>query len=473
MSLAPNSLCGGFLVTAAITLTTPLAAQTVVLDEDFRSCVVPPAGWTEVNNGITAGWEDDICEFAFHEYGFGAIDNQLITPSLDFSTLSAVWLHAVEVQEFAIDTRRNAIEISVDGGATWADVWVSTQTVDGTYAIEVDLSAYAGLSGVQLAFDYEGDNGNRWRIDQVRIDDQPFVPPLHWPNLPTSFVSADGLFETFDTLGGTVPPHMATNSVDAAWRSHDPLGYCNLGQQGVCVNPASGQYCLEMGLDPNTTLYHEVSNALVIGLNGAGVTNFTMHFKAKHYGEELQADDGVFLSDNGVDWIPVLSDWVSLIGGSTGVWVELSCDLSSTTVDVSGDFYLAFAQSDDYPYAFLDGVGIDDIDIGGAPPLLFDVQNLVAGQMADISVTGADPTSLLVLGYSLRGPGPTNTIYGVADLSSPIEQIGRYTPDALGELSIQVPIPPTVAGVPVWLQALEITVLDVGIWSNSLALTVQ
>ena len=449
-----------------------VVGQTVVLDEQFRSCVVPPVGWTEVNNGITSGWEDDLCEFAFHEYGFGAIDNQLVTPVLDFSGLSQVWLHAVEVQEFAIDTDRNAIEISTDGGVTWSDVWVSTQTVDGTYAIEGDLSAYAGLSGIQLAFDYEGDNGNRWFIDRVLVDDQPFTPPPHWPNLPTSFVSVDGLFETFDLLGGVVPPHMATNSLDFAWRTPDPLGWCNIGQQGVCSNPASGQYCLEMGLDPSTSLYHDVANALILGLNGAGASNFTMQFDARHEGEELQSDDGVFISDNGVDWVPLLSDWETLIG-ATGTWVTLTCDLSSTAVDVSGDFYLAFAQADNYPYGFLDGVAIDNIDIGGAPPLLYDVQNLVAGQQATLTVSGADPSSILLLGYSLRGGGPSTTPFGVADLTQPIERIGRYSPNAQGELSIQVNVAPTISGLPVWTQALEITTLQVGIWSNSLALVVQ
>ena len=71
------------------------------------------------------------------------------------------------------------------------------------------------------------------------------------------------------------------------------------------------------------------------------------------------------------------------------------------------------------------------------------MQNLVAGQMADFSVSGADPASLLMLGYSLRGPGPTNTPYGVADMTAPIERIGRYTPDAQGELSLQLRISPT------------------------------
>lgn len=459
---------------AGLLLAASLPAQTTVLSEDFRSCVMPPVGWSEGNNGISLGWEDDLCEFAFHDDFSGANDNQLISPVLDFSGLSEVWLHAVEVRDFSFATVRNAIEISTDGGATWSDVWTSTTVDDGTFAIHVDLSAYAGLSGVQFAFDYEGDFANRWRIDQVVIDDQPYIPPLRWPNLPFNFVSADGFLETFDTLTGVLPDYLEVNQVDAALRTYDPLGWCNIGQQGICTNPRTGQFCLEMGLDPSTGLFHQVSNALIIGLNGAGVSNFVMEFYAKHYGEELHPDDGVFISDDGINWTPLLTDWETLIGsGNLDTWVPLSCDLSSTAVDVSGDFFVAFSQSDDFPYANLDGIGIDDINVGGAPPLLFNVQNLVAGSQATLTVTGADPTSIVIMGYSLRGPGPTTTPFGVADLTQPIDQIGRFAPDAQGEVMITSPVPPTAAGVPIWTQALEITSLNVGIWSNPLALVVQ
>ena len=392
---------------------------------------------------------------------------------MDFSAMSEVWLHAIEVQTFASYLVRNAIQVSIDGGATWADVWLSTTLDDGTYAIEVDLSAYAGMSAVQIAFEYQGFFANAWRIDRVVIDDQPFIPPVYWPNLPSSFVSADGFLETFDTLTGVVPDYLATNSVDAAWRTPDPLGWSNIGQLANCLNPRTGQYCLELGLIPGTTLYHDVSNALILGLNGAGVSNFIMEFYAKHYGEELQVDDGVFISDDGISWTPLLTDWKTLIGSSLDNWVLLSCDLSSTSVDVSGDFYVAFAQSDDYPYAFLDGVGIDDINVGGAPPLLFNAQNLVAGEQVTLTVTGADPSSLVFLGYSLRGPGPTTTPFGVAHLSQPIEQLGRFTPDGQGQVQMTSPVPPTALGVPVWMQALELTTIGAGIWSNPLALVVQ
>jgi hypothetical protein len=459
---------------AGLLLAASSTAQTVVLQEDFRSCVVPPVGWSEANIGIGAGWVDDTCEFAFHDDFQIASESQLISPSLDFSGLSEVWLHAVEVQTFAFATVRNAIQVSVDGGVTWADVWLSSSIDDGTYAIEVDLSAYAGLSGVKIAFDYVGFFANEWRIDQVVVDDQAFVPPLRWPNLPTNFVSADGFLETFDTLTGVVPDYLAVNSVDAAVRSFDPLGWCNMGQLANCISPRTGQYCLELGLQPGTTLFHEVSNALVIGMNGSGVSNFTMEFFAMHYGEELQVDDGVFISDDGENWTPLLTDWATLIGaGNLDTWVQLSCDLSSTSVDVSGDFFVAFAQSDDYPFAFLDGVGIDDINVGGAPPLLFNVQNLVAGQQVTLTVTGADPSSFVFMGYSLSGPGPTTTSFGVAYLSHPIEQLGRFTPNAQGEVQTSVPVPPTAIGVPVWMHALELTSIGSGIWSNPLALVVQ
>lgn len=474
MSLASSLLSVFACLLAGFVTANSSTAQTVVLDEQFRSCIVPPMGWSETNNGLSAGWEDDTCEFALHFDYMVANDSQLISPSMDFSSMSEVWLHAIEIQTFASYAVRNAIQVSIDGGASWTDVWQSSATVDGTYAIEVDLSAYAGLSAVQIAFDYEGFFANKWSIDQVVIDDQPFIAPLYWPNLPTSFVSADRFLETFDTLTGVVPDYMATNSVDSAWRTPDPLGWCNIGQLANCVGPRTGQYCIELGLQPGTTQYHEVANALILGLNGAGVSNFIMEFYAKHYGEELQVDDGVFLSDDGINWTPLLLDWQTLIGsGNLDTWVLLSCDLASTSVDVSGDFFVAFAQADDYPYGFLDGVGIDDINIGGAPPLLFNAQNLVAGQQVTLTVTGADPSSLVFLGYSLRGPGPTTTPFGVASLSHPIEQLGRFVPNALGEVQTATSVPPTAMGVPVWLQALELTTIGAGIWSNPLALVVQ
>jgi hypothetical protein len=462
----------GFL--ASVLLVSSLSAQTTFLTEDFRSGIVPPLGWAELNNGVSLGWEDDLAEYALHDDYNGANDNYLLSPAMDLSAATEVYLHAIQDQTFAIYMDSNTVEVSLDGGLSFTLVYTETTVVDGSQILEVDLSAYAGLAGVQFAFHYQGDFANEWRIDDLVVDDQAYVPPLRWPVLPTQFVSADQFLETFDTLSGVVPSYMGVNRLNMASRQFDPQAWCNIGQLAPCIEPRSGQFALEMGLDPSSTQFHEVANALIIGLDGTGVSNYTMTFQALQHGEELQADDGVFVSSDGIDWVPLITDWESLIGaGNVGVWTPLTVDLSATAVDVSGQFLLAFSQADDYPYANLDGVGIDDILIGGAPPLLYDVQNLVAGQMSTMTVSGADPASRLVLGYSLSGPGPSSTLYGQADMSQPIVELGRYFPDAQGNLVVQRPVPPTAVGVPVWTQALEITTLNVGIFSNSLALTIQ
>jgi hypothetical protein len=459
---------------ASVLLASSLASQNTYLSEDFRSGIFPPVGWAEINNGVSLGWEDDISEYAFHDDFNGANDNVLLAPALDLSAATGVYLHAVQDQTFAIYMDSNTVEVSLDGGLTFSLVYTETTVTDGAQLLEVDLSAFAGMLDVQTAFRYMGDFSNEWRIDDLTLDDQPYLPPLRWPNLPTQFVSADQFFETFDTLSGVVPPYMAINRLGSVSRAFDPEAWCNIGQLAPCIEPRSGQYALEMGLDPTSVQYHEVANALIIGLDGTGVTNFAMTFEGLNNGEEYQPDDGVFLSTDGIDWVPLLTDWENLIGtGNLGVWTSLLADLSSTTVDVSGQFYLAFSQADDYPYANLDGVGIDDIIIGGGPPLLFDVQNMVAAQTATFTVTGAATTSLVVIAYSLNGPGPSTTPYGQADMTPPYYKLGQFTPDAQGSVIVQRPVPPRAGGVPVWTQALEITTLNIGIFSNSLALIIQ
>ncbi len=466
--------CLGLAAFCLLATASTSAAQTTLLSEDFRSGTFPPVGWTEVNNSVSFGWEEDVTEYAFHDDFHGANDNHLLTPVLDLSTVSAVYLHAVQELTFSQYMDTCSVDVTLDGGLSYTQVYVETSQVDGAQVLEVDLSAFAGQAAAQVSFHYVGDFANEWRIDEALIDDLPYEDPPYWPDLPTVFASAENFWETFDNFSGTVPPHLAVNRLNNITRDFDPDAWCNIGQLGPCIQAHSGQYCLEMGLDPAGTQFHEVSNAMIVGLDGTGVTNFVMGFQAIYFGEEPHADDGLFLSDDGIHWVPLLLNWENLIGaGNIGTWEPMVVDLSSTSVDVSGPFYLAFCQADDYPYGGLDGVGIDDIVIGTLPPLLYNVQNLVAGQQAHFTVTGAASTSRIVLAYSLTGSGPANTAYGLAAMTEPIYQIGMWLPDASGRLDVDLNIPPTAAGVPVWTQALEVTNYGAGIFSNALALVIQ
>jgi hypothetical protein len=295
----------------------------------------------------------------------------------------------------------------------------------------------------------------------------PPPPPPYWPNLPSTFESAVGFRENFETIAGNTPRYMALNALDSTTRLADAEAWCNIGGTAVCLDPYDGAYALEMGLDPNSTNYHNVSNAMILGLNGAGVTDFTMSFQAINHGEELSTDDGVFVSADGLTWENVVTDWAALVG-SVGTHALVSFDLASTSVDVSGDFYVAVAQMDNFPYANLDGVGIDNITVGS--PILI-ATNVVAGAAATLDVSGADPGSVVILAYSELA-GPTATPFGMADLGSPFTTVGRFVPDAQGDVSTNVNVPPLAAGLTIWMQGLEISGAG-GRFTNGLKVVIQ
>ncbi|MBC8329004.1 MAG: hypothetical protein H8E31_09685 [Planctomycetes bacterium] len=101
------------------------------------------------------------------------------------------------------------------------------------------------------------------------------------------------------------------------------------------------------------------------------------------------------------------------------------------------------------------------------------VTNLVAGQTATITVTGATANGLVGVGYSLAGAGPTTINAGscgslTVSLSLPIKVLGTYS--AVGTtMTTSSGVPAGASGVPVWMQALDFGSCTL---SNSLALTV-
>ena len=445
------------------------SAQTTVLTETFDSGVIPPAGWSEANNGISAGWEPDFTGLkAWHDDYNGANDNSLIGPSMDASGVTEMYMHLLHDQAFATWRDQNLIEVSLDGGLTFSTVYSETgATSSDGIVLDVDFSAYAAQPDVQVAFRYIGDYANEWDLVDLVIDDvSPGPPPAHWPHLPSSFVSANAYRENFDTLGGVLPGHMAVNMLDSTTRLDHAEGWCNIGQMAACLDPYDGNSNLEMGGNPANISYPQISNALVIGLNGAGVTDFTMSFQAMEHGEELNDDDGVFVSSDGVTWAAALTDWKLNAGYLT--WDLATCDLASAGVDLSGDFYLAIAQDDNFPFMDLDGLSVDNVTVGTP---VYTIANLVAGGTANLAVSGVAPGSNLVLVYSLV-PGPIATGFGFADVGNPFKKIGTFTPDRNGNVGAFLRVPTGALGVTAWSQGLEIQA-GVGRFTNGLKVVVQ
>lgn len=437
-------------------LTAPTWAQQTALTENFDAGVVPPTGWTELNNGVTNGWEPDFnLEEAEHDDYFSGVynDNRLESPAMDLSTFAEAYLHCDQDQQFPSFRDINNVDVTLDGGATYTTVYSETGSASVTDApLEVDLSAYAGLSGVQLSFHYTGDYANAWRLDNIVVDDvAPPPPPPYWSNMPSTFVSANGFRENFEALAGVTPSYMGLNALDAVTRLPNPDAWCNIGGDAACIDPYDGMYALEMGGLPGNTNYPTTNSGMILGLNGAGVTDFTMSFQCVNHGEEFNAEDGVFVSSDGDTWEQVVGDWAALTNFVLGERQLVTCDLASTSVDVSGDFYVLFSQYDNFPYANLDGIGVDNITVGS--PVLT-ASGVASGATATFDISGCDPAGITILAYSLN-PGPTVTPFGVADIGSPIKEIGRFTPDAQGNVQAMVNIPPAAAGLTAWVQAVD------------------
>jgi hypothetical protein len=93
---------------------------------------------------------------------------------------------------------------------------------------------------------------------------------------------------------------------------------------------------------------------------------------------------------------------------------------------------------------------------------------MTAGAPCTFSITGAAPNSNCIIGYSLAGPGPINTTYGVVDMTPPINTLANIPADANGDALLTVTVPANASGVTLYTQA-----LNNGVLTNSLAETVQ
>ena len=176
---------------AVVALAGSLSAQTTVLSEDF-SAGVGANGWTLVNNnGSTGGigWEDDLVGGqAWHqdEFASPSSDNTMVSPVMDLTGMTTVtlnfdgttqWANYLANHPTSVGDGVSTMEVTTDGGLTWAVVWTDTSTALGSaqemYSPCVDLSAYAGMANVQLGVHFFGTFAQEWWVDNIVVDDSP------------------------------------------------------------------------------------------------------------------------------------------------------------------------------------------------------------------------------------------------------------------------------------------------------------
>lgn len=84
-----------------------------------------------------------------------------------------------------------------------------------------------------------------------------------------------------------------------------------------------------------------------------------------------------------------------------------------------------------------------------------DVPTLIADEKASIRVLGSTPMSLQVVAYSLTGGGPSQSPWGVLDLSPPLNLLFGRQSDWSGSVSVTFLVPPYGYGKTIWMQAFD------------------
>lgn len=93
------------------------------------------------------------------------------------------------------------------------------------------------------------------------------------------------------------------------------------------------------------------------------------------------------------------------------------------------------------------------VDHTGDPVLV--PRDFEAGREASVALVGGQPGAALTVAYSLTGPGPTSSPFGTLSLSPPILQLPPQTADALGGAVWRSTLPPSAAGLVVWIQGYD------------------
>lgn len=153
-----------------------------------------PSGWT-VQDGVGQGWVwrfDDPAKVGNHTGGTGgfaimddeyytwqAEDSTLVSPEVDLSTLDAPsigFANDFTMWDYTVPSGIGDVDVSVDGGSTWTNVWRDQLLDAGPKRVDVPIPTAAHQAHVRVRFHYytspDVTAGRWWAIDDVYIGDR-------------------------------------------------------------------------------------------------------------------------------------------------------------------------------------------------------------------------------------------------------------------------------------------------------------
>jgi len=195
----------------------------------------------------------------------GEADEWLISPSVDCSTATNLnlgfWSAYTVASYGSAATAHNYVQVSTDGGSTWAAVGdlchdaafeypgTGNNTTWGTppngwngyeVQVQVSLSAYNGESDVRFAFNYVSTDGAAprgvWMVDDVELRDG--LTTLLSENMDGTWVVDPDYVPSFPPTDLTCTDN--DDSVDLAWTNNDTYDSIEVYENGVLLATLAG-----------------------------------------------------------------------------------------------------------------------------------------------------------------------------------------------------------------------------------------
>ncbi|MDC1038378.1 choice-of-anchor J domain-containing protein [Candidatus Marinimicrobia bacterium] len=120
------------------------------------------------------GGDDDFSAFAsYTQSDTIPIDSRLISETIDLTNYTAAYIEFIETYTYSEDANdSNMVEVSTDGGETWAVVYSSLplEVEDDIWFNTVDISQFAG-NEIKIAFRYydSAGYGEGWFVDEISV----------------------------------------------------------------------------------------------------------------------------------------------------------------------------------------------------------------------------------------------------------------------------------------------------------------